>query len=88
MRNALEHGDPGTDARCGSLVAQGAAMLANLSQDVPMNARSNLMSALINEGDTKRRASKGQVFSDKEMPDWESVQSRPTQCQDPTRGCF
>ena len=27
--NALEHGDVGTVARCGSLVAQGAAMLAN-----------------------------------------------------------
>ena len=38
---------------------QGAAMLANLSQDVPMNARSNLMSALINEGDTKRRCVEG-----------------------------
>ena len=35
MRNALEHGDVATVARCGSLVAQGAAMLANLSHDVP-----------------------------------------------------
>ena len=37
MRNVLEHVDVGTVARCGSLVAQGAAMLANLSHDVPMN---------------------------------------------------
>ena len=59
MRNALEYGDPGIVARCGSLVAQGAAMLANLSQDVPMVARSTLMSALINEGDTKRRCVEG-----------------------------
>ena len=59
MRNALEHGDPGTVARCGSSVAQGAAMLANLSQDVPMIARSNLMSALIDEGHTKRRCVEG-----------------------------
>ena len=59
MRNALEHGDVGTVARCGSLVAQGAAMLANLSHDVPMNARSTLMSALINEGDSKRRCVEG-----------------------------
>ena len=59
MRNALEHGDVGTVARCGSLVAQGAAMLANLSHDVPMNARSTLMTALINEGDSKRRCVEG-----------------------------
>ena len=43
MRNALEHGDVGTIARCGSLVAQGAAMLGTLSHDIPMNARSTLM---------------------------------------------
>ena len=32
LRNALEHGDAGTVARCGSLVAQGAAVLANLTK--------------------------------------------------------
>ena len=54
-RNALEHGDVGTVARCGSLVAQGATVLANLSHEVPMNARSTLMSALINEEVHRRR---------------------------------
>ena len=61
MRNALEHGDAAIVARCGSLVAQGAAMLANLSHDVPMNGRSTLMSALVNEGDSKRRCVEGCV---------------------------
>ena len=37
IRNALEHRDVVTVARCGSLVAQGAAMLANISNDVSMN---------------------------------------------------
>ena len=36
-------------------VAQGAAMLASLSHDVRMNARSTLMMALRNEGDSKRK---------------------------------
>ena len=43
LRNALEHGDVGTVARCGSLVAQGAVVFAILTQDVPTNARSSLM---------------------------------------------
>ena len=59
LRNALEHGDVGTVALCGSLVAQGAAVLANLTQDVPMNAWSSLMSALINEGNNKSRCIEG-----------------------------
>ena len=41
------------------VVTQGAAMLANLSHDIPMNARSTLITALINEGDFKRRCVEG-----------------------------
>ena len=54
LRN-LEHGDAGTVA-CGSLVAQGAAVLASLTQDVPMNARSSLLSST--KGTTRGGASK------------------------------
>ena len=57
MRNALEFGDASSIAKIGILLSQGAALLASLSRDEPMDgkSRSSLMSSMIEEADAKRR---------------------------------
>ena len=57
LRNALEFGDTATVARVGALVAQGSAKMATFVPDVPMDgqAKSSLMSALIDQAKAKRR---------------------------------
>ena len=57
LRNALEFGDVATVGKVGALVAQGSARMAAFAQDIPMNgqAKSSLMSVLIDQADAKRR---------------------------------
>ena len=57
LRNALEFGDVASTAKIGTLLSQGAASLASMIRDVPMEgkSRSTLMSSLIDEADAKRR---------------------------------
>ena len=57
LRNALEHGDATSIAKLGTLLSQGAALLASITQDEPMDgmSRSSKMCALIDEADSKRR---------------------------------
>ena len=56
MRNAL-FGDASSIAKIGTLLSQGAALLASLSRDERMDgkSRSSLMSSMIGEADAKRR---------------------------------
>ena len=57
LRNALEFGDVATVGKVGALVAQGSARMVAFAQDIPMNgqAKSSLMSVLIDQADAKRR---------------------------------
>ena len=57
LRNALEFGDGSTVGKVGALVAQGSARMVAFAQDIPMNgqAKSSLMSVLIDQADAKRR---------------------------------
>ena len=57
LRNALEFGDAASIAKLGILLSEGASMLASLTKDEPMDGkdRSSKMSALIDEGESKRR---------------------------------
>ena len=57
LRNALEFGDAASIAKLGTLLSQGASMLASLTKDEPMDgqSRSSKMSALIDAADSKRR---------------------------------
>ena len=57
----------------------------DLSHDVPMNARSTLMSALTRGGASKEVCKEqGVQVRNVGMSDWRSIQSRPTRHQDPT----
>ena len=55
MRNALEFGDAPLIAKIGTLLSQGAALMASLSRDEPMDekSRSSLMSSMVEEADAK-----------------------------------
>ena len=85
MRNALEYGYPGTAARCGTL----AAMLANLSQDVPMIARSNLMGVDQRgryQEEVRRRARRSVTRNSRYG--LRGCRIGEASNPDPTRGCF
>ena len=85
-------GHVGTVARCGNLVAQGAAVLASLTQDVPMNfidvsSPTETTRGGASKEDCKVDSDKGfQVWVARSV-DWRSLQPRSTRHQDQTRCC-
>ena len=70
LRNALEHGDATSIAKLGTLLSQGAALLASITQDEPMDgmSRSSKMCALIDEADSKRRCLKNASYASLVLP--------------------